>query len=675
MNEIKIIVDEIMEYLQINDYICIEDYLTSKNRLGKIEGVKKSLNLLFRNAEQISLIEYKERESKYIEILLNHRKLNKQFQTHRFNLAEINNQLDDFNQKYHNVRAYIAKEEMYLEQVNDSFEISDLRIHRLQGQLKEIRRNIQEDLHEYNENFEKEYLKSKELQKDIDDEYTMQQNLNQLKHESIRKIHAYKEEIERIKPKKEQLTLEKYQKKQESSEFFRMHDSSYSLFKKNKMEFLLYLDYKITQKQKMYIYNVWTYKLEFLKDYRELEDKLHELRQETPDNREEVEGNLSDIFGVLINYHPSKIAKLRSDLAHLNGDFKLEHISNQRISPVITNLQNYLRYIDREEALTRNKQMKYKYYYRGQADSNYISIPSIYRNDSYIENEHTMYHEIHIKNPSEFKECKSHLEILATMQHYSLPTRLLDITSSPLIAAFFTIEGDRELARDGELIIYRVLEKEIKYYDSDKVEVLSTLSLMSNDDKLMIFKAAIDSCLKLLELSLPLNKEKSVFNENLKEHMGNIISTFNENVIIKKLIHEIEKEWKNFSPLINPFDLIDSCIVKPKQNNNRIIRQHGAFIVNGIFTRKDCQRSIEKYKISREVENDYLRAIINEMDLNVQDLYKAKLNKSMNVKIKYIIPSNSKTGFRTWLNDLEINEPSVYPELEKVANYLKGQYL
>ncbi|NDZ06777.1 FRG domain-containing protein [Pseudomonas aeruginosa] len=62
-------------------------------------------------------------------------------------------------------------------------------------------------------------------------------------------------------------------------------------------------------------------------------------------------------------------------------------------------------------------------------------MPSIDR-DGLLENEDKLFKEFIIRNPDEFKGQRSTFEILTKMQHYGLPTRLLDITTNPLVALF-----------------------------------------------------------------------------------------------------------------------------------------------------------------------------------------------------------------------------------------------
>jgi hypothetical protein len=77
----------------------------------------------------------------------------------------------------------------------------------------------------------------------------------------------------------------------------------------------------------------------------------------------------------------------------------------------------------------------YMYFFRGHSDALKFTInPSIYRGSKLINSEHILFKELVAHNPEDFRECHSAIEYLVKMQHYSLPTRLLDLTSNPLIA-------------------------------------------------------------------------------------------------------------------------------------------------------------------------------------------------------------------------------------------------
>lgn len=79
-------------------------------------------------------------------------------------------------------------------------------------------------------------------------------------------------------------------------------------------------------------------------------------------------------------------------------------------------------------------------FYRGHADKSWDLTPSIFRSDKGIENEHFLFRDMVAHMPRDFSECKSALDYLVQMQHYGLPTRLLDVTTKPLVALYFACQ-------------------------------------------------------------------------------------------------------------------------------------------------------------------------------------------------------------------------------------------
>ncbi len=74
--------------------------------------------------------------------------------------------------------------------------------------------------------------------------------------------------------------------------------------------------------------------------------------------------------------------------------------------------------------------------WRGQSDNKWDIVPSACRNASWFKNERNYYLEMLRMNPEEFNDF-SELECLEKMQHYGIPTRLLDFSTNPLVALFF----------------------------------------------------------------------------------------------------------------------------------------------------------------------------------------------------------------------------------------------
>lgn len=248
-------------------------------------------------------------------------------------------------------------------------------------------------------------------------------------------------------------------------------------------------------------------------------------------------------------------------------------------------------------------------FYRGHSSSRYKLQPNIYRNNLFL-NEDIIFKELLLRCPHEFSHCRNTFDFLVKMQHYSLPTRLLDITTNPLIALYFCVSSNNNKSEDGEILVFKIPKKEIKYYDSDTVSIISNLSKRPRDFK-------IDSSMSMQK--------------------------FNEVESIKYLIHEIRAEKPYFSPVIIPKDLESVVCVKPKLDNPRIIRQDGAFLLFGINGEKGKCAEFPKHYLIPEQK-------------------------------KIIIDHKYKNTLKKHLALLGITQATVYPDIEKVADYISKTY-
>lgn len=249
-------------------------------------------------------------------------------------------------------------------------------------------------------------------------------------------------------------------------------------------------------------------------------------------------------------------------------------------------------------------------FYRGHSNCNYTLQPSIMRTPRLKENENNLYNELLINCPSEFESCRTHLEKLVKMQHYGLPTRLLDITENLLVALFFACNGQSESY--GELVLISADSQEIKYPQSDTISILASLPVFSLEKKNYFKSLATNSTLS-----------KSQFNHN-----------------ISRLIHEVCLEKPAFQPDIEKQDILDSHIVYALKSNNRIIKQDGAFILCGL---NDDPGFLERFRYKNNGK-------------------------------KVIILINDKKAIRKQLETFSINHATLFPEIECVSEYLKEKY-
>lgn len=251
--------------------------------------------------------------------------------------------------------------------------------------------------------------------------------------------------------------------------------------------------------------------------------------------------------------------------------------------------------------------MDYHIFYRGQSDKSFGLIPSIYREELLIKNEDKIFKDIIAQCPADFKGYTSTFEKLVKMQHYSLPTRLLDITTNPLVALYFACENEDV---DGKLFRFEVKTSDIKYFDSDAVSVVSNIA-----------KRPIDFSI-----------------ESLRDLE---CEDFNDEPDIAYLLHEIKYEKPHFQNVIDSKDIERVFCVKPMFDNPRIIRQSGAFFLYGINGNKSKPAQLNfRYKvyIINKAQKQKIRKQLEALGIDKSTLFPEVEHVAEHIKDKYHLP-------------------------------------
>lgn len=265
-------------------------------------------------------------------------------------------------------------------------------------------------------------------------------------------------------------------------------------------------------------------------------------------------------------------------------------------SGAISNLERFFAYLRKQPSHSERVDL-----YRGHSDEKFELKPSLFRHKANRKDEKNIFRELISIHPTEFHQDKNVFEQLVRMQHYSLPTRLLDLTFNPLVALYFACKGNP--SRAGEFIQLSVPKRSVRYFDSDTVSCIAGLSNLTGKERDQL--RHID--------------DMEVLNES---HAG------------KRLLQFIRSEKPYFLPEIVPSDLKSIQVVRPKQNNRRIIAQQGAFLLFGLTS---------------ELADD------NDFDIEIT---------------RTAIAAKNKKALLRDLDRVNINESTLFPEVEYAAKYI-----
>lgn len=258
-------------------------------------------------------------------------------------------------------------------------------------------------------------------------------------------------------------------------------------------------------------------------------------------------------------------------------------------------------------------------YFRGQETEFWDIEPSIFRDDM-LSIEHKLMQIPLQKSPTEFRDLNSMFDIMTKYQHYGMCTRLLDLTTNPLVALFFACKShglEKYDTEDGEVEKepYGVIYYTDKYYPSQ-----------STDMEIQIISALA---------SYDLEKE-------------NTLSAVLDKLTRDKIIDEkTRNHWlENFGEFVNVIQ--SNYMVMPTYTNERLIKQSGVFLLASLF--------------SFNKENDVKKSVISKA--------KGKLKEEFNETYFYVCGENKEAILKE-LDLYNINEATLFPELEHQLSYIK----
>ena len=252
------------------------------------------------------------------------------------------------------------------------------------------------------------------------------------------------------------------------------------------------------------------------------------------------------------------------------------------VEKTITNVIDYLMVVN--DIQGHCMQRENVFLFRGEA-KDYGSTkltPQLFRKIEWIDNEHIMLNRYISKFPDVLPTGTSAFDVIIYADHYSLPTRVLDVSYSPLVALYMSCSNHKD--EDGFVYVFKVKKDQIKFWNSDTVALLSNIAKMeSTFDSSKISKTDIGRLLHYV-----------------RDERNDFYQMYGDEQI---------QEYKK--------DLAKIVCVESKQLNKRIINQQGLFFLFGIDGKKsnyerltfDEDVTIHQIKIVNNAKQDILNSL------------------------------------------------------------------
>lgn len=384
----------------------------------------------------------------------------------------------------------------------------------------------------------------------------------------------------------------------------------------------------------------------------------------------------------------------------------------------VTSLSDYINKVGKIHLIQESKlkqpnsEKQMNIYYRGQNQDFPNTLPSLIRNENYLKNEDKLINDFITKYPELFGDCKNNFDCLALMQHHQLPTRLLDLTSNPLVALYFAVErSDGSTNKNTDLIdgkifpftnfydqvpLYQSLADDhfenifseftsikgnnrqfLKSPFSDEIEIESSLSRLNGDDRNNVLSRLSQFYRDLSKVDINdsaywSNLYADIVNslENKRDEGGllNSYKEFNKFSPTKRLYHEIKKDIGDFEDQINPLELFVPKIVTPRIIDQRIKNQKGLFmfvpfVYNYGFEESGSQVALNSDEVQKRTQTriNILRLLSDSIDPQPKPM-------------AFVIPHCKKASIRSELESVGITESFIYPDPSHIAHEISKTY-
>jgi hypothetical protein len=292
-------------------------------------------------------------------------------------------------------------------------------------------------------------------------------------------------------------------------------------------------------------------------------------------------------------------------------------------------------------------------WFRGQGDYSYKLLPSIFRQGEEFGvklNEPLMFQEFKRRSHDKSSNHNNTYDWLTLMQHYGLPTRLLDWSTNLLVALYFCCISNKD--KDGALFVFNPTSFVRDYKLNELMEMQIVEENCSDFYRRLLFRmdSFFDDNSQLNGFNFSEIKEDVFIQHRFTGLRPNCVEPLTKICLYQPLAKTIGLSGNQISGLHQNILSAFSNIIPftPPHLNDRIRQQHGCFTLHGGMY------------------------IDGKQFIEVSSLEEHIYSKDALIKIK--ISRNDKKRLIKELNFSGIREATLFPEMEYQAKDITSRY-